>query len=173
MSEVLGVEQINARLERLLAVGGLSREAYLEMGFIVIGEFQENFRVGGRPTPWPPSIRVQRFGGQTLRHTGRFMRSFTVDANNSGFAVGSNHPGARIHALGGIIRAKNAEFLSFRIAAGLRTTSKSGKQLKTPQKEYGYARVKQVTIPQRDYRFVSPQGIANIGAAAIRHLKVM
>ena len=171
MSEVLGVDQANAKLERLLAAGSLGKEAYTEIGNIILSEFQENFRVGGRPTAWKQSIRVRVFGGQTLLDKGRLLRSFTVQPSDDGVAIGSNHPGARIHALGGIIKAKNAEFLTFRVPARLRKTSRTGKELKTPKKEYALVRVKQVEMPQRDYRYVSPQGWSYVTMAAVRHLK--
>lgn len=172
MSDWQGLDILNARLERLLAIGGLDREAYLELANILKSEMQENFRVGGRPTPWPVSGRVRAFGGQTLRASGRLMNSLTPFADDTGGGVSSNLVYARIHAEGGVIRAKRGEFLAFRVPLGLTTTSKTGKQLKTAKKNYGFARVKQVTIPQRDYRYISPQGASDIVTAAGRRLIV-
>ena len=99
------------------------------------------------------------------------MRSLTVQESNDGVGIGSNLPYARIHALGGIIRAKGGGFLTFRVPARLRTTSATGKQLKHPKQEFALVRVKQVEIPQRDYRYVSPTGWERVGIAAIRHLQ--
>ncbi len=171
MSEVQGLDIVNAKLERMLAIGGLDREAYLEIANILKSEMQENFRVGGRPTPWPASGRVRAFGGQTLRLSGRLMNSLTAFADDTGGGVSTNLVYARIHALGGVIRAKG-EFLAFRVPLGLTSVSKRGKELKTPKKNYGFARIKQVTIPQRDYRYISPQGISDIVTAAGRRLIV-
>jgi len=170
VSDVVGIDELNRKLQAMLEKGKLDRTARLEIGNILLSEMQENFRVGGRPTPFKTSFRVERFGGQTLRRSGRLMRSLTVTATDEDVQIGSNLIYARIHALGGIIRAKNKEFLSFRIPTGLRTTSKSGKTLKKAQQQFGFVRVKQVTIPQRDYRFISPKGLSFVGSAALRHL---
>jgi phage gpG-like protein len=131
---------------------------------------QENFRVGGRPSPWTPSGRVQAFGGRTLRQTGALLKSLTVGADDRGSEIGSNVVYARIHALGGVIKPKKGDFLTFPVPGGVRTTSKSGKTLKKGVKEFGFVRVRQVTIPQRDYRFISPRGFSFALSAAARHL---
>ena len=171
MSEILGIDRVNEKLRLMLEKGNLDRTARLEIGNILVGEMQENFRVGGRPTPFKTSYRVEHFGGQTLRLSGRLMRSLSVALGEGDeIDVGSNLIYARIHALGGIIRAKNAEYLAFRMPIGLRTTSKSGKQLKTPQKQFAFVHVKQVTIPQRDYRYISSQGASFVVSAALRNL---
>ena len=172
MSEVQGLQEFNAKVDVLLQHGNLGPEAYLEIGNIFLGEMQENFRVGGRPSPWKTSGRVEKFGGETLRLTGPLMRSLTVNIEERGFSIGSNLVYARIHALGGIIRAKNAPYLVFRVPSGLQTKSKSGKPLKAPKKEYALVRVKQVEIPQRDYRYISPRGFSFAASAALRHLVV-
>ncbi len=170
MSGIKGLDIVNKKLERMLAIGGLDRDAYLELANILKTEMQENFRVGGRPQPWPISGRVRAFGGQTLRMTGRLMNSLTPFADESGGGVSTNLKYARIHATGGTIRAKNSEFLTFRVPAGLTTASKSGKQLKKPRKNFSVVRVKQVTIPRRDFRYISPKGAEFIVSAAGRRL---
>ncbi len=172
MSDVQGLDIVNAKLERMLAIGGLDREAFLELANILKSEMQENFRVGGRPQPWPVSGRVRAFGGQTLRMTGRLMNSLTAFADDTGGGVSTNLIYARIHALGGVIRAKAGKLLAFRVPLGLTTTSASGKQLKTPKKNYGFVKVQEVTIPQRDYRYISPAGVSAIVSAAGRRLIV-
>ena len=172
MSDIAGVDIVNARLERMLAVGVLPPEAYNEIGNIIKSEMQENFRAGGRPQPWPVSGRVRAFGGQTLRDKGRLMNSLTVVPQNDGVSVTSNVVYARIHALGGIIRAKSEAGLRFRVPLGLQKVGKSGKELKKAKKNYGFARVDQVTIPQRDYRYISSAGVSAIVSAAARRLLV-
>lgn len=175
MSELIGIQELNRRIERMIAAGGgsgLPEKALLEIGNIIKSEMQENFRVGGRPTLWPRSIRVERFGGETLRLSGRLMNSLSVAVADGAVNIGSNLIYARIHALGGIIRAKNAEYLMFRVPAGLITISKAGKTLKSPKKQYAFVRVKQVTIPQRDYRYISPQGASFAVSVAVKHLTV-
>jgi phage gpG-like protein len=157
-------------MQAILEKGLLDRTARVEIGNILLSEMQENFRVGGRPTPWKTSLRVERFGGQTLLRSGHLMKSLTAAVDGEDVAIGSNLIYARIHALGGIIRAKNAEYLMFRVPSGLRTTSKAGKTLKKPQQQFAFVRVKQVTIPQRDYRYISPQGAGFVASAALRSL---
>lgn len=172
MSAIQGLDAINAKIERMLSVGGLNREAYIELANILKSEIQENFRVGGRPQPWLESGRVRAFGGQTLRLSGRLLNSLTAFADDSGGGVSTNVVYARIHAEGGTIRAKNAPYLAFRVPLGLVTTTDTGKPLRQPRKRFGFVRVKQVTIPQRDYRYISPQGVSDIISAAGRRLMV-
>lgn len=172
MSGFQGLDVVNARIERMLATGGLDREAYLEIANLMKSEMQENFRVGGRPQPWPVSGRVRAFGGETLRQTGRLMNSLTAFADATGGGVSTNLVYARIHATGGKIRAKGGGYLMFRVPLGLVSKSKTGKDLKRPQKRFGFVRVKEVTIPQRDFRYISAQGAAMMVSAAARRLVV-
>ena len=172
MSEVDGVQEFNQRIEQLTLRGRLDRGAHEELGQMIISEMQENFRVGGRPSPWKTSGRVEHFGGQTLRQSGRLMRSLMAEGREAGVDVGSNLIYARIHALGGIIRAKQKPYLVFRVASGLKMSSASGRKFKHPKKQYSLVRVKQVEIPQRDYRYISPRGFELMTSAMIRHLVV-
>jgi len=169
MSELDGIQEFSDKVDRL--PGKIDSEANLEIGNILLSEMQENFRVGGRPSPWTPSGRVQAFGGRTLRQTGALLKSLIVSADDRGSEISSLHPGARIHALGGVIKPKKGDFLVFPVPVGLRTTSLKGdKPLKTPKKQYRLVFARQVTIKARDYRYISPRGFSFALSAAARHL---
>ncbi len=150
-------------VERTQAVTAGSRVDFkilLELGNIFLAEMQENFRVGGRPTPWLQSSRVKQFGGQTLLRTARLMRSLTASAGPGYTAIGTNLVYGRIHALGGVIRAKKAKYLAFRVPAGMQSVGRTGRGLSTPKKLYAWVRVKEVTMPRRDFTFISESGFS-------------
>ncbi len=176
MSEVRGIDIVNAKIERMLAVGGLDREAYLELANILKSEMQENFRVGGRPTAWKPSERVRRKGGQTLRLTGRLMNSLTAFADDTGGGVGTNVKYAAIHNFGGdIVRHAHS-----RIGVEFRRPKRgkfAGKQIFAKR---GTGSIKKnisvgqyiITIDPRPFDYISPQGRSDIIKAAGRRLIV-
>ncbi|MCF8012418.1 MAG: phage virion morphogenesis protein [Clostridiales bacterium] len=60
----------------------------------------QNFREGGRPEKWKPSIRAQKTGGQTLVDTGRLRGSIYAKANNNSAKVGTNVIYAAAHNFG-------------------------------------------------------------------------
>jgi phage gpG-like protein len=167
------IKQFRKHITDMLPDRTLDRGVFLEIGHIFLAEMQENFRVGGRPSPWPESTRVRRLGGQTLLKSGALLRSLSVSADRESSTIGSNKIYARIHALGGIIRAKNAEYLMFRVPAGIRKTDGRGRILKKPQTMYSWVRVKQVTIPQRDYTFISESGFNRALAVIERHMRTV
>jgi hypothetical protein len=61
----------------------------------------------------------------------------------------------------------------FRLPAGIRTTDGRGRILKKPQTMYSWVRVKQVTIPQRDYTFISESGFNRALAVIERHMRTV
>jgi phage virion morphogenesis protein len=82
---------------------------------------------------WKPSRRARATGGQTLRKSARLFQSLVGQASASFAAWGTNVAYAGIHHFGGVIKAKNGGYLTFRGMNG------------------GFTRVKQVTIPARPY----------------------
>ncbi len=131
-----------------------------EIGFAAANELKQNFVVGGRPQKWEPSGRVKAFGGETLRDKGMLMNSMThrIDSATSVLAGPGSSVSYKAAMLyyGGTIRPKHGKYLTFRVPARLVTHSKSGKELKNARKEYTFVRVRQVTIPPRDYLFLPP-----------------
>ncbi len=75
---------------------------------------------------------------------------------------------ARIHELGGIIRAKNGKYLCFPSRRGLTRFSKTGKLMskgRSRRVEWGWVRVKQVTMPARPYLLPGIQTYFSSGTA--------
>lgn len=69
-------------------------------------------------TPWPPSLRVQLHGGQTLTERGHLSDSLSSQSGEGFAEWGVNRIYAAIHQFGGVIRAKNAKALRFPLANG-------------------------------------------------------
>lgn len=93
---------------------------------------QECFETSRDPhgRPWP---KLQTRAGQPLLDTGRLRNSITrKEVNGGGFIIGTNVEYAAIHNYGGVIKAKNAPVLRFRV----------GKQ---------WVSKKSVTIPRRQF----------------------
>ena len=63
---------------------------------------------------WPKSKRAAKKDGQTLTDTALLRRSVDYAATSDKVMVGSNLPYARIHQLGGTIRAKKGKYLKFK-----------------------------------------------------------
>lgn len=177
MSEILGIDVVNVKLNRLLAIGGLDRSAYAEMGQVVRSEIIQNFRVGGRPEQWKKSLRVLRHGGMTLRKSGALMNSMGVEPQDDGVAVGTNKVYARIQALGGTI----VRYAQSRLAVTMKTFKAGMNKGKTLFAKTGLAGSftrhtttgqYTITIDARDYRYISPQGASIMTAVAMRHLMI-
>lgn len=130
-----------AALNRLMLEGSEKRDL---LDMIGIGE-AENTRMrfidqeGPDGTPWKPSLRVIRDGGETLRDTGRLMNSVTHRVGSDHVEVGTNvsyaavmHAGATIHATGG-------GYLKFRVGGA-------------------WVQKRSVTIPARPILGLSPEG---------------
>ena len=64
---------------------------------------------------WPVSLGAREENRKTLIKTGRLRDSYTREVGHDSVEVGSNTKYAAIHHFGGVIRAKNAEALRFRI----------------------------------------------------------
>jgi hypothetical protein len=106
-------------------------------------------------------------GGQTLRDSGTLMNSVAWQVGTDNMvsvgptAVGRDHLtdprilGALIY--GTTIKPKNAKYLAFKIAGPMRTTSRSGRQLKTAQNTFHEVRAMQVVLPPRNVFYVPPE----------------
>jgi phage gpG-like protein len=132
-----------------------------EIGFLMANEMKTNIDVGGRPTPWPKSIRAQNTGGQTLRDSGTLTNSMTSEVQGNTVAAGPTAVGRKklsdprilaILAFGGTIKAKNKPFLRFPVPGG------------------GWARKKEVTIPGRDYTYMPPETRETFGEIVERYV---
>lgn len=133
-----------------------------EIGFLMTQEMKTNIAEGGRPTAWKKSIRAEKQGGQTLRDSGTLMNSMTSEVQGNSVAAGPTAVGKKklsdprifgILAYGGTITAKNKPLLRFRIPGG------------------GWARKKEVTIPPRDFTYISPEAQVTFGEIIQHYLQ--
>lgn len=167
--------ELQAGLERLrlgLPLGGDMTPAMRGLGRILKSGAQMRFREGKGPDgrPWVESWRAKEDGGQTLRDTSRLQRSINFEAAHDKVAVGTNVLYARIHQLGGIIRARNAKFLAVpmtkqaraagspRNLNGLALAQSLRGQMMLVEAQTGlthYLLKKQVKMPARPYLGVS------------------
>src|SRR5690606_39047061 len=104
--------------KRLLEFGQDTTPVMDEIGRAMVDSTQQRFerQAGPGGVPWRPSIRAQREGRQTMRVSSRLFMSLTHVATNGAVEWGSNVVYARIHQLGGVVKAKSAKALHFRIA---------------------------------------------------------
>lgn len=163
--------ELQAGLERLrlgLPLGGDTTPAMRSLGRILKTGAQMRFREGKAPSgqPWQQSWRAKEEGGQTLRDTSRLQRSIAVEATHDKVSIGTNVEYARIHQLGGIIRARNAKFLAVPITKharaagsprnlnGLALAQSLRGQMMLVEAQTGlthYLLKKQVKLPARPY----------------------
>ena len=94
--------------------------------------------------PWKKSARATEEAGQTLSDTGRLRHSVNYAATSNKVVVGTNLKYARIHQMGGEIKAKNGKSLKFK--------GRDGKDVF----------VKSVKIPARPYIGVSAEDIKEV-----------
>ncbi|MGD0591041.1 MAG: phage virion morphogenesis protein [Bacteroidota bacterium] len=146
---------LNRTLGQMLARAYDLSKPLKEIGMMMVGDYQKNIEVGGRPDKWPESIRVKMHGGQTLRDTGAFYNSMTFNATSDSVEAG---PGsamqarARILAEGGTIKAKNKPFLKFFIPG------------------VGWIQKKEVTVPGRDYTYSPPESVETFGQIVQKYM---
>lgn len=94
--------QVMAALRRLAAFGRGALPTMREIGVYMKSSMQLRFRSQAGPDGqrWWPSQRAKREGGQTLRLTGRLMRSITWRAGPTFAEAGTNVPYAAAHNFG-------------------------------------------------------------------------
>lgn len=103
--------------------------------------------------PWKKSLRAMLTGGKTLTKSGHLGDSMTSDSGRAWAAWGSNMIYARIHQLGGVIKAKIAGgMLRFRLANG------------------AFVSVAQITMPKREYLGVNADDEAEMFALVRRRI---
>lgn len=146
-----GVDEAIAVLGRVLGRFVDRTPLMARLAEFMAGAMQEHFELGAGPDgqAWKPSIRAQLGGGQTLVKSG-LLRDRIVPAHTADQAeAGTNDIRARILHFGGIIRAKTAKALAFRMPGA------NGMRL-----------VKQVTIPGRPFIGLSLANQVELGHQA-------
>lgn len=124
LSAELHSKEVKDLLARIQKKTGNLRPAYELIGETVSESVRENFRQGGRPTPWKKSKRAKAQDGQTLVDKGILSGSITYEATRGRVTVGTNVPYAAIHHIGGIIpahvvKAKRAKALAIPTPGGV------------------------------------------------------
>lgn len=95
-----GFNELDAWLRRKLQDLGHVRPLLDSVGMMLLRSVHKNFRQGGRPTKWKPSLRARGQGrktgkrqsamGQTLRDTGKLYNSITYEISPPTVTVGTN-----------------------------------------------------------------------------------
>jgi phage virion morphogenesis protein len=96
--------EVDQALDRLEALPQSMRPLMAEIGEIVLSQAQDSFENQAAPdgTPWQPSQRVLKSGGQTLVDKGQLLASLGMEVLPDSVIVGSNKIYAAIHQLGGM-----------------------------------------------------------------------
>ncbi|WP_299440171.1 phage virion morphogenesis protein [uncultured Rhodospira sp.] len=133
-------------IDAIVARAGDLTPAMDSVGQMMRASVQHRFEAGVDPdgNPWPPSVRALAEGGQTLVDRGHLRDSVTHEAGPTSVRQGTNLVYARIHQLGGTIRAKTAKALMFKIGGRM-------------------VQVQQVSIPARPYLGLSAEDRAEAG----------
>lgn len=131
--------EVLAALRRLISLGRDATPAMRDIA--ALGESSTRLRFRSETGPdgrrWKPSLRAQVHGGRTLTRDGHLAGSISANAGSDYAEWGVNRIYAAIHQFGGVIRAKSAGALRFKLANG------------------GFATVRQVRMPARPFLGVS------------------
>jgi phage virion morphogenesis protein len=127
---------------------------FAAIGAAGVSATQRRFETESGPggSPWPMSIRAMMQGGRTMTDSGRLAASIFWDADARSARWGTNVIYAAIHQLGGVIRAKDAKVLFFRIGGQA-------------------VQVQSVTIPARPFLGIDQDDAAEIEATALDFLR--
>lgn len=139
-------------LEKLFRKTGAIGADALGKGIIAGAEVIRSWIVNNRLSgPKPAYLGVGEVNGGRLR-TSIHAFGFFQDKQNTSIRIGTNLIYARIHEYGGVIKAKNAPYLWFKIHTSDRFMSLRGnKRLAKPVAGWTWIRTKQVTIPARPF----------------------
>ena len=162
---------INRTLGEMLARAMNPEMALAEIGQIGVGEMKENIDEGGRPEQWPPSQRVKKHGGRTLRLTGNLYNSisFVTGPGNVAWGPGGTASAyAAIQNFGGQIKryAHSELFERNRKRTGRfkKGTDYGSKLFSTNKGAKGNTIGEYtITIQPRPYDYVSPEAHETFG----------
>ncbi len=126
---------VRGGLRELQAAGANMRDTWDVIGRRWVDLLRQNFEFGVAPdgTPWKPSHRAEREGGQTLIDKGLLRDSLTHLADDAGVTVGTNKVQAAALNFGATIVPTQGKFLRFVAPGG------------------GEVFAKKVTIPPRPF----------------------
>lgn len=128
-AEVIGT------LQRLIALGKNPSAPLQDIAALGESSTRLRFRLQRGPDGqrWKPSLRAQLTGGSTLTKDGHLSGSISSRSGKDYAEWGVNRIYAAIHQFGGVIKAKTAGALKFKLPGG------------------GFAVVKAVRMPARPY----------------------
>lgn len=147
-----------ARLFRTLQQLGANLEPLLrDIAFLGENSTRQRFRdqVDPEGQRWKPSVRAQITGTKTLTKDGHLGDSINSTADQRSAAWGTNRIYAAIHQFGGVIRAKSAAGLRFKIPG------------------FGWVTKRQVTIVARPFLGVSADDQRDMLELASQHISIL
>ena len=146
--------EVAGALGRLIALGKSPGPALQEVAALGEASTRLRFRTETGPDGqrWAPSLRAQLAGGRTLTQDGHLAGSISSQAGQDFAEWGVNRRYAAIHQFGGVIRARSAGGLKFRLPNG------------------GFAVVAAVRMPARPYLGVNDDDRADILDVFARHI---
>lgn len=162
---------INQTLGEMLARAMDIAKPLAEIGQLGVGEMKLNIDEGGRPEQWPPSQRVKKHGGQTLRLTGNLYNSITYETGPGSVAWGPGGTAsayAAIQNFGGQIHryAHSELFERNRNRTGrFKKGTDYGKKLfsTNPGAKGNTVGEYTITVPARHFDYVSPDAQETFG----------
>ena len=98
----IDLNKLNQTFGEMMARAENPSKPLSTIGEMMADNMKQNIDEGGRPTPFIPSKRVLKFGGQTLRNTGDFRNSMTWNLVNDGHGVEAG-PGSASQAFAAIL----------------------------------------------------------------------
>lgn len=147
------LSQVQRLFKALQQMGGNPQPLLRDIAFLGENSTRERFRsqTGPDGQRWKPSLRAQLMGGKTLTKDGHLGDSITSTADKHAAEWGTNRIYAAIHQFGGVIKAKDAGGLRFKI--GERWSNK-----------------RQVTIPARPFLGISADDQQDMLELASNHI---
>lgn len=158
------IEQVSKELREIVRRVSDLKPVLAEFGVHMIRSVELTFQAGGRPVPWPPSIRALRQGGKTLIKSGRLKNSIVASVMGPRtLRLGTNVAYAAVHQLGFAGNMTVPEHVR-------RVTRAFGRRLKTPT----YATVRQhqrlVRIPARPFLVAQDEDVEILKGMLERHV---
>ena len=159
------IEEVSRDLKALVRRVSDLRPVLAEFGVHMVRSVEQTFQAGGRPAPWPPSIRALRQGGKTLIKTARLKNSIVASVTGPRtLRLGTNVVYAAVHQLGFAGNMTVPEHVR-------RVTRAFGRRLKTPT----YATVRQhqrlVRIPARPFLVAQDEDLTVLQGMLERHVE--
>ena len=117
LSIIIEDSELQAVLNRMIERSNAMAPFFEAAGTALEESMRSNFEEQRSPdgVPWLPSIRARTEGGTTLVQRGHLRDSIRKSVSDAQVEVGTSVPYARIHQLGGTIKAKPGKSLRFTI----------------------------------------------------------